>query len=144
VKEVIGDLWTYPADIRCFTTNGTLNSKGELVMGAGTALQAKKLWPSLPRFLGAEVQEFGNVPLFCGPPDNWMLTFPTKIHWKFKADLGLIQTSAAKLGWLSVPVPELIFLLPRPGCSNGGLLWSEVKPYLLHLPDNVLVISERN
>ena len=54
--------------------------------------------------------------------------------WALKSELWLIKQSAeiimnyANTGnWKSV-------LLPKPGCNNGGLLWSEVEPIL----DNIL------
>jgi len=44
MKEDKGDLWGYPADYRCVTTNGVVKPNGKLVMGAGVALDAKRLF----------------------------------------------------------------------------------------------------
>ena len=42
MREVVGNLWTYPADIRVITTNGTVKNDGTCVMGRGCAAEAKR------------------------------------------------------------------------------------------------------
>ena len=43
MKEDIGDIWTYPADEICITTNAVIMKGCEAVMGAGLARNLKKL-----------------------------------------------------------------------------------------------------
>ena len=45
MKEVTGNIWDYPADIVCITTNGSTTRNGSAVMGKGIALQAKERYP---------------------------------------------------------------------------------------------------
>jgi hypothetical protein len=58
-----------------------------------------------------------------------------------EADLVLIAASARQLRGLAEDRPEETFVLPRPGCGNGRLDWTVVRPLLLSLPDNVAVIT---
>lgn len=143
--EVTGDLWTYPAEFRCITTNGVVNARGELVMGKGIALEAKRRYPSLPKLLGAAVQKQGNIPvMFMDGSCNGIISFPTKHHWRNPSDLDLIAESAEALAYWSRhdwDVPPVI-ALPRPGCGNGGLDWErQVRPVLVDLlNDNFVVV----
>jgi hypothetical protein len=137
--EVVGDLWTYPADWRVITTNGAVRRDGCAVMGRGCAKQATQKYPALQGLLGSQLKLRGNhVTEF----SLWnLLTFPVKHSWEQDADLVLIARSARELrGWLEDHDQPLV-VLPRPGCGNGRLDWEVVKPLLLSLPDNVAVID---
>ena len=150
MKEVYGDLWTYPvpADktkVICITTNGTIRRDGCAVMGRGCAQQAARRYPWLPADLGSRVHRNGNhvfrISDFFG---GSLLTFPVKHQWHQKADLNLIHQSMIELMVAAdAAQPETIFLLPRPGCGNGGLHWEDVKPLLEGLPDNIWVITRK-
>lgn len=54
-------------DYVCITTNSILNKNGELVMGAGVALEAKQRFPELPKVYGSKIKKdgvgWGRVPL---------------------------------------------------------------------------------
>jgi hypothetical protein len=139
MKEVSGDLWTYPADWRGITTNGFVKTNGALVMGRGCAKEARDKIPDLDAKWGAQIKYYGNVVML--DPENKLFTFPVKHRWWEDADLELIEESAKNLGEITRGDPEGIYLLPRPGCGNGGLNWEDVKPLLEDLPDNVLVIT---
>jgi hypothetical protein len=139
MKEVTGNLWTYPADVRVITTNGTVKKNGECVMGRGCALEAVKgtqhngKWPGLPSILGAWLESEGNIPTYLGacvtPATGMLWSFPVKHNWYEKADLALIRKSAEYLAAFLTPTESRI-VLPRPGCGNGGLRWEDVKPVL--------------
>lgn len=139
VIEVTGDLWTYPADWRCITTNGTVKANGECVMGRGVAAQAKRRWPWFPKVLGKRILADGNrLYVF---EELQLITFPVKDAWYQRASLTLIEESARQLAMVGF---SGVILLPRPGCGNGGRVWSEVAPILLqHLPPNVRVIDRQ-
>ena len=50
--EVVGNLWTYAADFRAITTNGTVKFDGRAVMGRGCAREATQRYPKIARQLG--------------------------------------------------------------------------------------------
>lgn len=134
MKEVTGNLWLHPADIRVILTNGTINRYGEAVMGIGCALEAKQRHPALPRELGTLIHERGNIVHDLG---KWggegarLVSFPTKHQWCQGADIKLIEQSCqylvAHAGMFSHTVR---YVIPRPGCGAGGLKWDDVKPVL--------------
>lgn len=140
MKEVVGDLWTYPADVRVITTNGTINSKQKCVMGRGCAREAALKFPELPTLLAFKIRAEGNHPYDF--PDLGLISFPVKHEWFERADLTLIRTSALQLKRMLDP--DKIYVMGRPGCGNGGREWREVKPLLADLPDNVHVITWAN
>lgn len=138
MKEDIGNLWEYPAEYRCITTNGVLNSRSELIMGAGVALEAKRRFPGLPAKLGKYVYVFGNRPFIC--PTERIITFPTKQDWRNKSSLVLISLSAQHLLRIADKWNIRSIAIPRPGCGNGGLSWDDVKPILSPLLDDRFVV----
>jgi len=139
MKVVTGDIWDYPADVICITTNGTIKKNGEAVMGRGVALQAVQRFPGVAKDLGENLQRWGNFPHIL---KSELVTFPVKHHWHERASLDLIKESAVQFAVHVKCFPELIFVLPRPGCGNGGLRWEEVEPVISSLlPDNVHVID---
>jgi hypothetical protein len=141
--EASGDLFSYPADATCITTNGTVKKNGECVMGRGVALEAKKRWPAVPLVLGNAVNAFGNIVQSIYVIDYWSLVaFPVKHNWWEKADLDLIARSCGQLVDLADDCWECV-ALPRPGCGNGSLDWQEVKPVLGKLLDDRFVIVHR-
>jgi len=138
MKEATGNLWTVPASWRCVTTNGIVKDNGELVMGAGVALEAKKQYPDLPKKLGQWVEKYGNRPFLCR--DEGIITFPTKQHYKHNSNVMLIRSSAEKIVAIADKYKLHSIVLPRPGCGNGGLTWDFVKPYLEDLLDERFTI----
>lgn len=142
MREQTLNIWTVrdnPKAVIGITTNGTLRSNGALVMGRGIAAQAKEIYLGLDLRLGRLVRENGNRVLF----SNYLriFIFPVKHHWKDKADLALIERSAEQLFDLAKYYKTLTFYLPRPGCGVGGLKYEQVRPLLVGLPDNVVVVD---
>lgn len=143
--EEFGDFWEIQGDARCITTNGALRANGYAVMGKGVALQAKKRYPRIEATLGRLIQKYGNHVYYLG---HRLISFPTKNHWmEEKSDLNLIKRSAIELVALlrgDVPIKSKAnrrILLTRPGCGNGNLEWSEVKPVIQTiLSDNEFII----
>src|SRR4051812_23611618 len=128
MKEINGNLWTAPVNVRIIPTNGVVDRAGNAVMGAGVAAQAGSRYPMLPRELGKELQRRGNHVFFF--PAYGLLTFPTKHHWRRDADLELIENSTLELK--SFINPELKYAMPRVGTGEGNLDWlTEVRPILL-------------
>lgn len=142
MREAFGDLWTFPADYRIVTTNGFVKQNGHAVMGRGCAKEATQRYPLLTGQLGQRLKEQGNIVLFWS--EYSLLTFPVKHNWFERADPQLIARSVQQLLQcieLLQLEHEFRFVLPRPGCGNGQLLWNDVKPLVTLLPDNVYVIT---
>jgi hypothetical protein len=137
MREVVGNLWTYPADIRVITTNGTVKANGECVMGRGCAAEAKRMFPGLALALGQKIQQYGNHVFYLG---EGLYSLPVKHNWWEKADIELIRVKAEELSaCVSDGFPdnqEIRVVLPRPGCGNGGLRWADVKPILAPILDD--------
>jgi len=110
---------------------------GTLVMGAGVAKDFATRFPDIPKIWGEATLLIKNGKLKSNiivtphSDDLSLVSFPTKYNWKDKSDLDLIKRSAIQLYTISQALGWKKILLPRPGCSNGGLLWgSQVKPLL--------------
>jgi len=138
MKEVTGNLWTYPADVRVITTNGFTKKNGEAVMGRGCALEAKERWPYLPKLLGSFIQAKGNLPAVYCLEGTFLLTFPVKHKWFEKADIQLIEQGAKVIAGdkFSDLLQNKRIVMPRPGCGNGQLDWNDVRPVLEPILDD--------
>ena len=140
MHEVTGNLWDYPADWRCITTNPIINRHGQLVMGRGCAREAADRFPGLPEYAAQRVALNGNVVQSIVAHN--LILFPVKHHWQEPADLKLIRQSAETLAALCDEHDLGTVVLPRPGCGNGRLTWATVKSWIEPvLPDNVHVIT---
>lgn len=142
MKEIKGNLWKYHDTlfrIICITTNCFVKKDGTGVMGRGCASEACLRIPGIEKLLGAHIKANGEQP---GYLRRGVIAFPVKYNWWEQADLELIRRSATWLAQEAGRKPEFTFILPRPGCGNGRLSYSEVQPILVDLlPDNVHVID---
>lgn len=142
-----GNLWDFYSlgeqHVACITTNGFVKKNGECVMGRGCAREAKERFPGFARLVGDAIKAIGNhVYWFMNEGNKRLATFPTKHVWWEKSDIELIKQSAGELGRIAERYPDHIFYLPRPGCGNGQLSWSDVKPAIADiLPDNVVIVD---
>ena len=139
--EVTGDLWTYPADVRVITTNGSIRKDGACVMGRGCAAEAKTRHPGVPHLLGRLILEHGNhVHLVFRNVPYVLVSFPVKYQWFEQADRELIVRSAQELVVLANDQQGIDdytrVVLPRPGCGNGHLRWEDVKPMIADILDD--------
>jgi hypothetical protein len=79
-----------------------------------------------------------------------LFTFPVKYHWKEQANLALIVQSAHQLVSLVDCSPLTVgtklehVYLPRPGCGNGGLMWSVVIHFIQPILDDRFTVVEIN
>jgi hypothetical protein len=135
--EERGNFWDAPATYRCVTTNGVVRADGRAVMGKGIALEAVRYAASLrnpvdiPAALGVMLKSKGNHVQLLKPTN--LISFPTKNDWRDQADLALIERSARELVRLINDLglgPDARVVLPKPGCTNGGLLWEDVRAML--------------
>ncbi len=135
MKEAKGSMWKASATHYCVTTNGIVKSNGDLVMGAGIALQAKNKHPHVPHWFGQHVLRRGNTPCAVRvAKDRYYVSFPTKHDYRDPSDLDLIIKSA-KLIAAHVPKDAKVSM-SRPGCGNGGLSWDIVKPAISSILDD--------
>lgn len=146
MREVKGDLFSFPADVKCITTNGFVKKNGECVMGRGCAKEARDKFPGIASLLGTYIRLHGNHVHDLGVHDNThILSFPVKHRWNEQADPQLIAQSAAELdAWVNVnfDYKDAVILIPRPGCGNGGLKWDDVRPILEPILDDRFIIID--
>lgn len=97
------------------------------VMGAGLALEFKNRCPSYFREYKEKCRRGGIVPGrvdVCRSVWPWIISFPTKRHWKDKSQMEDVSQGLSDLVWYefdgTVAVPAL-------GCGLGGLSWVDVK-----------------
>lgn len=113
-------------------------------MGKGLAAELKKRDPEMFKryreLCRAGSFHVGQLWLWKGP-DQWVLSFPTKEHWRDPSQLSYIQAGLEKFveSYQERGITEIAF--PRLGCGHGGLDWGEVRPlmerYLAGLPIRV-------
>lgn len=145
------DLWDpdMQADAIIITTNGDVNASGRAVMGRGCALEAATRYPNLDWRFGQMLRARCNhtmlVELQSYPNGNdfWLISFPVKHHWHQQADLELIERSARELVALADKHEWETILAPRPGCGNGHLSWSAVRPIIADLLDDRFIIVHK-
>jgi len=124
-------------DCNFITTNSCVKWYGELIMGAGYALQIAKLHPELPLIFGGMIQDF--------PKDYHLLrvgdfgAFQVNRYCYSPAVIALIKQSAHELKEYANMQSESLFSLNFPGIGFGGLSREVVLPILQQLPDNVHV-----
>jgi hypothetical protein len=136
------------ADAICFTSNGILKKDDRLVMGAGVAKAFRDRFDGLDWDAAQSVKKNGNIcQLVIGIQDvknsmkyHNIVAFPTKHHWRNPSDLELIKKSARELMDLVDKNCWTKVYLPRPGCSNGKLLWPKVKSELESILDDRIII----
>lgn len=144
--EMVGDIWDQDCDWLCITTNGDIKKNGRSVMGRGIALQACQKYPNIDLILARKIKERGNVvSSLVKDGKKIIIAFPTKYHWRDKSDINLIAQSAEQLrGYFFNQKTKPLVMLPKPGCSNGGLDWDDVKEKISEiLDDDRFIIIDR-
>jgi hypothetical protein len=150
VIEYTGDIWEYPSDWLCVTTNGNVRNDGAAVMGRGIALEAKRRYPKLPHILAERILEGGNHVHPLGSFGGKLIfSFPTKNDWRDRSNLTLIQMSVRELLYYHNSAKKLfghdypVVAMTRPGCGNGGMNWPDVKAAIGPLLSDKFVIVNR-
>jgi O-acetyl-ADP-ribose deacetylase (regulator of RNase III) len=131
-------------DSSAHTLVNTVNCVG--VMGKGVAHEFKIREPTMfaayKKLCDQHRLAPGKLWLWRGE-ENWILNFPTKIHWRNPAKLEWIEAGLEKFqsGYVRLGIREISF--PRLGCGNGGLSWDDVRPlmerYLALLPIDIYI-----
>lgn len=139
-----GDMWSVQgeADLFLFTSNAVINSKNELVMGAGFALEVKRRYPYLAREMAGLVISYSNKRRWYGVIRSLRCNlgaFQTKVEWKHNSIPELISFSTDRL------IREVeTFNLKRvhlnfPGIGQGALPEDIILPIIQRLPDEVTI-----
>lgn len=145
------------------TTNGILRMNGYAVMGAGIAKYAKEHLHianltmlksitgmefleennTIDYVLGKMLKLHGNHAFYLG---LWyddvtdftcgIVTMPTKWDWREDSDVDLIARSADEMMTAKLVNNLTNVYLPAPGCSNGKLSFSDVKPVISKILDD--------
>jgi O-acetyl-ADP-ribose deacetylase (regulator of RNase III) len=126
------------------TLVNTVNCVG--VMGKGIARAFKEREPQMfgayKRICDEKLLEPGKLWLWKGS-DQWVLNFPTKIHWRYPSKIEWVEAGLVKFAsnYSRLGIQEISF--PRLGCGNGGLDWHNVRPlmerYLAESPIHVYI-----
>ncbi len=141
MRQVVGNIWSFyeQGHYIGITTNGVIKSNGDLVMGAGIALQATIRSPGLARVWAENVRRYGNHVYLS--EERKLIQFPTKDNWRDNSKIELIVQSCKELMALLAIHPEIeTVYLPRPGCGHGGLKWEDVRPVIAKELDNRIII----
>ena len=152
-----GNIFDYigKVDAICVTTNGTIKSNGELVMGAGVAKEfydkynkkfhiaqilAQKIYRGvkMPHLHVVDIKH--NLCYKCvEAKDNegtYVISFPTKNHFQDKGDIELIKQSATRIVWIANHYKLDKIIIPSPGTGCGKLSKEEVYGELNKILDN--------
>jgi O-acetyl-ADP-ribose deacetylase (regulator of RNase III) len=140
MRYIQGDIFSTPAK----TVVNTVNTVG--VMGKGIALAFKQKYPEMYRSYRKACEDgsfsIGRLMLYYGP-DYWVLSFPTKEHWRKPSKLEYIEAGLKKFvsTYAQKNISSIAF--PHLGCGNGELAWDDVRPlmeaYLKKLPIDVYI-----
>lgn len=138
------------------TTNIGWKKDGCNPMGAGIAKTAAELCPELPEWYGKRCAKYqGHTAVAAYMPAR-MFCFPTKpfdpkqpwASWRNDSNLDLIRRSCRQLMKLVDTLTERGVLinkvgLPLPGCGNGNLSPSVVKPIIADILDDRFVLYQQ-
>ena len=115
-------------------------------MGRGCAQTARDTYPGIASKLGGYIKKYGNRCFSLGRwgVDNKLIfTFVVKHHWSQEADIELIKRSCLQLSEMIGKYGVEEIHIPRPGCGNGRLKWSDIKPIIEPLLDDRFVIVHK-
>ena len=104
------------------------------VMGKGLALQFKGKFPDYFKDYKyrctKDSVKLGMVNHYCLDKDNnkWLVSFPTKYHWRDKSEISSIKSGLSDLRNFCVNFRVISVAIPKLGCGLGGLDWNDVKP----------------
>lgn len=169
MREQTGDLFDYiDKGSIIIPVNIGWGRHKENIMGRGVALRAKTIWPNLPLMVGVEQRAIYDTGVMPGVtthmmfrPDCLIYAFPTKPYgpranrsWMNSSNLDLVKTSALELkSYIDLRDKRLgrdlaksrgtiggSVYLPRVGCGNGGLEWSDVRTILKPILDDRFVV----
>ncbi len=155
-QQRFGNMWAFAHeyDALCILTNRIVRD-GKNIMDGGSAYEAAKRDPELPKILGTKIlgieasgitndTAFTDVLELRPAAKPAILAFMTKEDFRNKSDPDLIRQSAIELMQLIDLHQWNNVLLPRPGCGLGGLSWEMVSSILIPILDQRVTIVAFN
>ena len=125
IKFVTGDMFDTDFDVRI----NTVNCVG--VMGKGIALEFKKRYPDMFSDYRynclASLLHPGKLSMWSSFPDEIIVNFPTKGHWREKSKYEYIEAGLKELRAYLERLGAVTVAVPALGCNNGGLEWKRVR-----------------
>ena len=140
MKELNRNMWNIPAEAYVVPTNGIVKRDGTAVMGKGVALQAALKYPELAQDLGQKLRDYGNQVFAFLYGDVWIITLPTKEHWRDSSSERLVRTSLRQLVEIvpSLQIESVVLPLIATGC--GGLNKEHIKELLNDVLDDTYTL----
>lgn len=145
-----GDIWQYHKRKHwvVVTTNIGWKASGHNVMGAGVAKQAAERYPDLPQWYGWLCRKYKENIGICLYNPGGLIMLPTKplnrknphLSWQSDSDLELIKIGLKQLVQCVNDEHIKAVAMSYPGCGNGGLRRSQVKPLLKQYLDTRFVV----
>lgn len=124
IRFTTANMFDTPAEIRI----NTVNCVG--VMGAGIALQFKRLYPQMfeeyRRKCNAGEIRPGQLHIWQSPNGERIVNFPTKRDWRNDSRYEDIQSGLVALRHFLISQAPVRVTIPALGCGHGGLNWSVV------------------
>ena len=139
------ELWIKTPGLTTYvvTTNASVKTNGELVMGRGAAAQAVARLPRIAKQCGDHIDHgmtYGflmiHAPSYSHPGFG---IFQVKKYWMDDADLGLIAIATSDLLQYAKANPLVNIRMNYPGIGNGKLSRANVEPLLTDLADYVTI-----
>ena len=124
IRFTTADMFNIPAEIRI----NTVNCVG--VMGAGIALQFKRLYPRMfdeyrRKCAAGEIRP-GELHIWQSLNGERIVNFPTKRDWRNNSRYEDIESGLLALKRFLASQGPVRVTIPALGCGNGGLNWSVV------------------
>ena len=140
MKELNRNMWNIPAEAYIVPTNGIVKRNGDAVMGKGVALQAALKYPELAQDLGQKLRDYGNQVFAFLYGDVWIITLPTKEHWRDSSSERLVRTSLRQLVEIvsALQIESVVLPLIATGC--GGLPKENIKELLHSKLDDIYTL----
>lgn len=130
-------------DSKMQTITCTINTVG--VMGRGIALEFKRRYPNYYKGYRKHCEQglvtTGKIYLH-KKTNPWILSFPTKEHWKNPSKIEWIEQGLDYLAdnYKRMGIESLA--LPALGCANGGLDWEIIRILIIKKLENLPIEIE--
>lgn len=123
-------------------------------MGKGLAKAFKEHYPDYDAHYQATCEQgqldYGHLHVYATTNEHgkvrWLISFPTKYHWRDKSELCHIEAGLIRLRRvLETHLKPHSVSIPPLGCGEGGLAWSDVKALIfkhLDLPTLLTYVHE--
>jgi O-acetyl-ADP-ribose deacetylase (regulator of RNase III) len=131
IKHIKGNIF----NSKCQTIVNTVNCVG--VMGKGIAfvhrLRYPKMYEEYKEYCKNKLIKTGSLWLYTKQENApWILSFPTKFHWKYPSKIEWIEQGLQKFVETHAKKGITSIAFPLLGTHNGGLDSNQVKRLMVH------------